>query len=363
MGTTGTRRARTLRSRRAAGAGVAVALGLGLGLGLLVGCSSPNPEPLDPILVAPTSSSPPPSPTAAEPTPTPEPVEVVEPVEPAPAPETVAPPSSPAAPPPEAAASPTTDAATQVRSAVDALNAARAAAGVSALTRHEGLTSLAQAQADHYGRGATEWDGDLGSQLAAAGFATGSALARNGAVGDVGGAVTAWLADGETRTTLTDPRVSAVGLAQAPLPDGRPMVVVVVGYRADDGSIPAGSAGAAEALDLTNAERAAFGLPALTVSEDLNRAAQGQADHQAAILTMTHDGNGGLGQRLGAVGYRAGAENVAAGQRSVAEVVQGWIDSPGHHANIVHPDMTEVGFAVAFGADGRSYWTQVFGTR
>ncbi|PWD50819.1 CAP domain-containing protein [Serinibacter arcticus] len=154
-----------------------------------------------------------------------------------------------------------------------------------------------------------------------------------------------------------------MGLAVAPLPDGRPMVVVVLGYRADDGAIPAASQGAEEALVLTNAERAAFGLPPLTVSADLNTAAQVQADHQASIGEMTHDGNGGFGERLGAVGYRTGAENVAVGQRSVAEVVQGWISSPGHHANIVNEDMTEMGFAVAFGSDGRAYYAQTFGTR
>ena len=339
-------------------AGIAVVLGLGL----LAGCANPAPWPPD------GSPEAPPAPTATvapEPTPSPgpatppvAPIESPAPADPAPAAPTTADPPAPSG------TADVDDVAAGLRSAVDALNAARADAGTSALVRHDGLTALAQSQADHYGRGGTEWDGDLGAQLAAVGFATGSALARNGGgVGDIAGAVAAWLADGDSRATLTDPGVGAVGLAQATLPDGRPMVVVVVGYRADDGSIPAASQGAAEALDLTNAERAAFGLPALTISEDLNRAAQGQADHQASILQMTHEGNGGLGARLGAVGYRAGAENVAAGQRSIGEVVQGWIDSPGHHANIVDPGMTEVGFAVAFGADGRSYWAQVFGTR
>lgn len=361
-----------MRTSRGARAGIAVVVGLGL----LAGCANPAPWPPDGAPEAPPSPSataaaaPEPTPNAApsdpsDPaTPPVEPVESSAPVDPAPAgPTSAAPPAATVAPAPPAP-SPTADVAAGLRSAVDALNAARADAGTPALVRHDGLTALAQSQADHYGRGGTEWDGDLGAQLAAVGFATGSVLARNGGVaGDIGGAVAAWLADGDSRATLTDPGVGAVGLAQATLPDGRPMVVVVVGYRADDGSIPAASQGAAEALEATNAERAAFGLPSLTISEDLNRAAQGQADHQASILQMTHEGNGGLGARLGAVGYRSGAENVAAGQRSVGEVVQGWIDSPGHHANIVNPDMTEVGFAVAFGADGRSYWAQVFGTR
>lgn len=355
-----------MRGSRGARIGIAAVLGLGL----LAGCANPAPWPPDGAPEAPPSptatAAPEPTPSAApsapsDPTTPPvEPVESPAPIDPAPAAPTSAAPPAPSPTSP----SPTADVAAGLRSAVDALNAARADAGTPALVRHDGLTFLAQSQADHYGRGGTEWDGDLGAQLSAVGFATGSALARNGAVaGDIGGAVAAWLADGDSRTTLTDPGVRAVGLAQATLPDGRPMVVVVVGYRADDGSIPAASQGAAEALEATNAERAAFGLPALTISEDLNRAAQGQADHQAAILEMTHEGNGGLGARLGTVGYRSGAENVAAGQRSVGEVVQGWIDSPGHHANIVNPDMTEVGFAVAFGADGRSYWAQVFGTR
>lgn len=131
----------------------------------------------------------------------------------------------------------------------------------------------------------------------------------------------------------------------------------------DNGRLPAGSTGAAEILRLTNAERAAHGLPALTLSEDLNRAAQGQADHQAQLRTMTHDGNGGLGARLGAVGYTTGAENVAVGYGSLAEVMQGWINSPGHHANIVSTTMTEMGFALTLGEDGKPYYARVFGTR
>ncbi|GMA32678.1 CAP domain-containing protein [Litorihabitans aurantiacus] len=238
---------------------------------------------------------------------------------------------------------------------------ARSGADARAVTLEEGLNQIASAQAEHYARGGEGWDGDLGEQLAARGYATGAARARTAQDGPA--AVDAWLADGDSAGDLLDGRYGGIGLASARLGDGRTMVVAVLGYRADDGAIAAGSRGAAEALDLTNAERAASGLPALTSSADLDRAAQVQADHQAAILEMTHDGNGGLGSRLGAVGYRAGAENVAVGQRSVGEVVQGWIESPGHHANIVHPDMTEMGFAVAFGTDGRAYWAQVFGNR
>jgi uncharacterized protein YkwD len=67
--------------------------------------------------------------------------------------------------------------------------------------------------------------------------------------------------------------------------------------------------------------------------------------------------------RLTAVAYRwqAFAENVAFGQRTAAEVVNGWMQSSGHRANIMNATYTEMGAGYARDPNGRSYWVQVFG--
>jgi uncharacterized protein YkwD len=54
-------------------------------------------------------------------------------------------------------------------------------------------------------------------------------------------------------------------------------------------------------------------------------------------------------------------ENIACGQRSPAEVVEGWMNSPGHRANILKPDFTHIGIGFAGGGQMGTYWTQLFG--
>lgn len=77
---------------------------------------------------------------------------------------------------------------------------------------------------------------------------------------------------------------------------------------------------------------------------------------------MTHEGNGGLGARITAQGYRwcSAAENVAEGYPTAKAVFVGWVNSPGHLANILS-DNTEMGLAVSTGSDGNLYWAQDFG--
>lgn len=82
---------------------------------------------------------------------------------------------------------------------------------------------------------------------------------------------------------------------------------------------------------------------------------------------MAHRGSDGSSpsERADRAGYdwRTVGENVAAGPDDAAAVVQGWLDSPEHCANIMEPSFTEMG--VAFAVDQRSrfgiYWAQVFG--
>lgn len=131
-----------------------------------------------------------------------------------------------------------------------------------------------------------------------------------------------------------------------------------------DAPLEEGTAGAEVILELVNRVRTQEGLGSLELNEHLNEAAQTQADHQASIQTMTHEGLGGLEERVSDTGYqwRMVAENVATGQLSHTQVMTGWVNSPGHYANIIHPDLTEMGFAMTIGSDGRTYFAQVFAT-
>jgi uncharacterized protein YkwD len=117
-------------------------------------------------------------------------------------------------------------------------------------------------------------------------------------------------------------------------------------------------------LDLTNAERTARGLVPLTYSPQLGLAAQIHSQDQANMGTLTHTGSDGSnpGARITRTGYswRTWAENAAAGYRTADEVMSGWMNSPGHRANLLNPNMTEIGLGLAYTAGGYPYWTQDF---
>ncbi|MCA9654177.1 MAG: CAP domain-containing protein [Myxococcales bacterium] len=61
--------------------------------------------------------------------------------------------------------------------------------------------------------------------------------------------------------------------------------------------------------------------------------------------------------------FQAAGENIAAGQTSPAEVVAGWLDSPGHCSNIMSPDYVHIGVGYVYTESGQypHYWTQTFG--
>ncbi len=117
-------------------------------------------------------------------------------------------------------------------------------------------------------------------------------------------------------------------------------------------------------LDLTNAERAKVGLPALTVNPLLSQAAQVHSEDQARRNTLTHYGVNGEspGDRIRATGYvfRTWAENAAMGYRTAESVMSGWMNSSGHRANILRATVTEIGLGLAYTPSGVPYWTQVF---
>ncbi|MFE0416402.1 CAP domain-containing protein [Streptomyces tendae] len=121
----------------------------------------------------------------------------------------------------------------------------------------------------------------------------------------------------------------------------------------------------AEVVGLTNRERAAAGLPALAVDARLTTAAQAHSADMVARDFYSHtDPDGGKPwDRAAAAGAarRTVGENIACGQRSPADVVEGWMNSPGHRANILKSDFTHIGVGLAGGGRAGTYWTQLFG--
>ncbi|MET9731950.1 CAP domain-containing protein [Streptomyces sp. NPDC006458] len=121
----------------------------------------------------------------------------------------------------------------------------------------------------------------------------------------------------------------------------------------------------AEVVALTNRERASAGLPPLATDPLLTRAAQAHSADMVARDFYSHTSPDGSGPRdraaaAGAV-RRSTGENIACGQRSEAEVVTGWMNSPGHRANILRAGFTHIGIGFAGGGRAGTYWTQLFG--
>jgi uncharacterized protein YkwD len=103
----------------------------------------------------------------------------------------------------------------------------------------------------------------------------------------------------------------------------------------------------------------------LAFSATLTQIAARHAADMVAQSTMTHRGSDGsvAAERVTRAGYRwrAVGENVAAGQPDAESVVAGWLESPGHCANLMGPQFTEMGVAFALAPDSNPpvYWAQV----
>ena len=127
-----------------------------------------------------------------------------------------------------------------------------------------------------------------------------------------------------------------------------------------------------EALDLVNQERANAGCNPVTANEKLVAAARGHSDDMAVNDFFSHTGSDGSSpwDRIARQGYSlgAGGENIAAGYSSPAGVMNGWMNSSGHRANILNCTFTEIGIGYTYLANDtgsinyRHYWTQDFGT-
>jgi uncharacterized protein YkwD len=121
-------------------------------------------------------------------------------------------------------------------------------------------------------------------------------------------------------------------------------------------------------VGLTNNERAAVGVPALSTNSRLTEAAQLQAAQMAAARELAHTLPAAtyptVEDRLTAAGYQwqSYAENIASGYSNATQTMSGWMGSTGHRANILNAGFTEIGTGYALDSAGQPYYVQVFGT-
>jgi uncharacterized protein YkwD len=116
-----------------------------------------------------------------------------------------------------------------------------------------------------------------------------------------------------------------------------------------------------EMMAEVNEWRRANGVGPLLWCGTLSNGAQAHTQYQANINRMTHSNLGALARDFGYHGWTALGENVAYGYGSVRDVLHGWLNSPGHRANILRSDFQHVGLGRAASASGTQYWTQDFG--
>ncbi|KZB85267.1 CAP domain-containing protein [Amycolatopsis regifaucium] len=124
---------------------------------------------------------------------------------------------------------------------------------------------------------------------------------------------------------------------------------------------PQDSSLAAQVIDLVNAERADAGCSPVSNESHLAGAAQGHSDDMSARDYFSHTTPEGVtfDQRIRAAGYdKPGAENIAKGQSTAAKVMDAWMNSEGHRANILNCKLKKIGVGV--NTKGM-YWTQNFG--
>ncbi|MCQ8772034.1 CAP domain-containing protein [Streptomyces telluris] len=249
------------------------------------------------------------------------------------------------------------------------VNAERSAAGVPSVTVDHRLVAAARAHAaDLAARGrlaAESPDGtSLHHRIAATGYRC-LTVAEHLVSGPRTPAefVAYCLGGSERAAPFRDPSVAHVGVGHAAAPSGDTYWTAVWAAPMSPGGL---ARLAAEVTALTNAERAAAGLRPLAADPRLAAAAQAHSDDMVARDFYAHTSPEGSEpwDRARAAGcpHPGIGENIACGQRSAAEVVRGWMNSPGHRANILKPDFAHIGVGYATGSRAGTYWTQLFGT-
>ena len=121
------------------------------------------------------------------------------------------------------------------------------------------------------------------------------------------------------------------------------------------------SSAASEVVRLTNSARSQNGYAVLVKDGALSEAAAVRAREIARSFSHTRPSGASFSSALSesGVSYLRAGENIASGQKSASEVVNAWMNSPGHRANILNSSYSRIGSA-SVNIDGTLYWVQLF---
>lgn len=119
---------------------------------------------------------------------------------------------------------------------------------------------------------------------------------------------------------------------------------------------------AEQVVQLVNAERKKAGLNPLTLDSKLASAALIRAKETERSFSHTRPDGRSFSTVLtdNGITFRGAGENIAWGQRSPEEVMNGWMNSSGHRANILNPNYTKIGVGYYQNSSGRNFWSQLF---
>lgn len=121
---------------------------------------------------------------------------------------------------------------------------------------------------------------------------------------------------------------------------------------------------ASQVIKLVNDERSKNGLSPLKENKELSKVANIKAqdmidknyfDHVSPTYGTPFD----MMKKFG-INYTFAGENIAYGQKTPSEVMNSWMNSEGHRANILNSNYTEIGIGIARNNDGTPYWVQMF---
>lgn len=131
-----------------------------------------------------------------------------------------------------------------------------------------------------------------------------------------------------------------------------------------DGGVqePEAETPAAQVLALVNAQRARVGLGSLSLDPEASKAAGVRAREIQISFSHTRPDGRDFSTALSEAGasFRASGENIAYGQRSAEQVMDVWMNSAGHRANILNPGYSRIGIGHVKDSRGVDHWVQLF---
>lgn len=117
-------------------------------------------------------------------------------------------------------------------------------------------------------------------------------------------------------------------------------------------------------VELVNIERQKAGLQTLKMDSAISNVARTKSKDMAvnnyfAHQSPTYGSAGDMLKKFG-ISWSAWGENIAAGQQTPEIVVNAWMNSPGHRANILSSNFNKIGVGYVTNSNGTPYWTQIF---